>query len=177
MAKNKRKRTRRDDIAIVGMSGRFPGARNVEEFWENLRDGVESILSFSSQELEASGIDPAVLANPAYVPAGSIIEDIDLFDASFFGFSPREAESLDPQQRIFLETAWHALEDAGYNPEAYPGSIGVFAGCAMSSYLDYVQSNPVFMALLGYLQVYIGNEKDYLATRVSYKLNLRGPSF
>ena len=177
MPRNRRKGIKRDDIAIVGMSGRFPGARDVEEFWENLRDGVESILSFSPQELEASGIDPAVLANPAYVPAGSIIEDIDLFDASFFGFSPREAESLDPQQRIFLETAWHALEDAGYNPEAYPGSIGVFAGCAMSSYLDYVQSNPVFMALLGYLQVYIGNEKDYLATRVSYKLNLRGPSF
>jgi acyl transferase domain-containing protein/acyl carrier protein len=177
MSMNSRKRVKRDDIAIIGMSGRFPGARNVDEFWENLRDGVESIVSFSPQELAASGIDSSVAADPAYVSAGSIIEDIDLFDASFFGFSPREAESLDPQQRIFLETAWHALEDAGYNPETYPGSIGVYAGCAMSSYMDYLQRNPGFMALLGYLQVYIGNEKDYLATRVSYKLNLRGPSF
>ena len=127
--------------------------------------------------MTAAGVDPVALANPAYVPAGSVLEDIDLFDAAFFGFSPREAESLDPQQRIFLEAAWHALENAGYNPESYPGLIGVYAGCAMSSYLDHLQSNPAFMALLGYLQVYIGNEKDYLATRVSYKLNLRGPSF
>jgi acyl transferase domain-containing protein/acyl carrier protein len=175
--KRKQKSVRRADIAIIGMSGRFPGARNVDEFWENLRDGVESIISFSPQELAESGVDPSALANPAYVPAGGVIENIDLFDASFFGFPPREAESLDPQQRIFLETAWHALEDAGYNPETYPGLIGVYAGCAMSSYLDHLQSNPTFMALLGYLQIYIGNEKDYLATRVSYKLNLRGPSF
>ena len=177
MEKSKRKRVRRPAIAIIGMSGRFPGARNTDEFWENLRDGVESITSFTPEELAASGVDPSEWANPAYVPAGSVLEDIDLFDASFFGFSPREAESLDPQQRIFLETAWHALEDAGYNPETYPGLIGVYAGCAMSSYLDHLESNPAFMALLGYLQVYIGNEKDYLATRVSYKLNLRGPSF
>jgi acyl transferase domain-containing protein/acyl carrier protein len=175
--KSNRKRFRRRDVAIIGMSGRFPGARNIDEFWENLRDGVESIISFSPEELGAAGVDQSELANPAYVPAGAVIDDIDLFDASFFGFSPREAESLDPQQRIFLETAWHALEDAGYNPETYPGLIGVYAGCAMSSYLDHLESNPAFMALLGYLQVYIGNEKDYLATRVSYKLNLRGPSF
>jgi acyl transferase domain-containing protein/acyl carrier protein len=166
-----------EQIAIIGMSGRFPGARNIDEFWRNLRDGVESISAFSPAELEASGTNPSVFENPAYVPAGSVLEDIDLFDAAFFGFSPREAESLDPQQRIFLETAWHALEDAGYEPESYPGVIGVYAGCSASTYLDHLQSNPDFLALLGYLQVYIGNEKDYLATRVSYKLNLRGPSF
>src|SRR5215471_17756625 len=166
-----------DEVAIIGMCGRFPGATDIDEFWENLRDGVESIVTFSPQELAEAGVDPAVLAHPTYVPAGSVLEDIELFDAPFFGFSPREAESLDPQQRIFLETAWHALEDAGYDPETYPGLIGVYAGSAMSSYLDYLQSNPAFMALLGYLQVYIGNDKDYLTTRVSYKLNLRGPSF
>jgi acyl transferase domain-containing protein/acyl carrier protein len=177
VGKSRRRSVRRGDIAIIGMSGRFPGARNIDEFWENLRDGVESIISFTPQELAASGVDPSVLKNPAYVPAGSVIEDIESFDASFFGFSPREAESLDPQQRIFLETAWHALENAGYNSETYPGLIGVYAGCAMSGYLDHLQSNPAFMGLLGYLQVYIGNEKDYLATRASYKLNLRGPSF
>jgi len=168
---------KREDIAIIGMSGRFPGAPTIDAFWENLRDGVESIRSFSAAELQASGIDPCVLENPAYVPAGSILEDIDLFDAPFFGYSPREAESLDPQQRIFLETAWHALENAGYESENYPGVIGVYAGCAASSYLDHLHNNPEFMALLGYLQVYIGNEKDYLSTRVSYKLNLKGPSF
>jgi len=170
-------RRQRDDIAIIGMSGRFPGARNLDEFWSNVRDGVQSISSFSASELAESGIDASVLENPAYVPAGSVLSDIELFDAAFFGFSPREAESLDPQQRIFLETSWHALEDAGYEPESYPGPIGVYAGCAISSYLDHLHSNPEFLALLGYLQVYIGNEKDYLATRVSYKLNLRGPSF
>ena len=166
-----------DEVAIIGMCGRFPGATDIDEFWENLRDGVESIVTFSPQELAEAGVDPSVLADLTFVPAGSVLEDIDLFDAAFFGFSPREAESLDPQQRIFLEVAWHALENAGYNPETYPGLIGVYAGCAMSSYMDRLQSNPAFMALLGYLQVYIGNEKDYLATRVSYKLNLRGPSF
>ena len=164
-------------VAIIGMSGRFPGAPDVHRFWENLRDGVEFIVSFSPEELAAAKVDPGVLQDPQFVPAGSVIDGVELFDAAFFGFSPREAESLDPQQRIFLETAWHALEDAGYDPESWPGSIGVYAGCAMSTYLAYLQSNPAFMALLGYLQVYIGNDKDYLATRVSYKLNLRGPSF
>jgi acyl transferase domain-containing protein/acyl carrier protein len=165
------------DIAIIGMSGRFPGAPNISQFWKNLRDGVESITRFSEKELAASGVDSSAFENPNFVPAGSVIEDIELFDAPFFGFSPREAESLDPQQRIFLECAWHALEDADHDPETYQGLIGVYGGCAMSSYLDYLQSNPAFMALLGYLQVYIGNDKDYLTTHVSYKLNLKGPSF
>lgn len=167
----------RDDIAIIGMNGRFPGARNLDEFWSNLQDGVESITSFSPSDLEASGVDPLAFENPRFVPAGSVIEDVDLFDAAFFGFSPREAESLDPQQRVFLEVAWHALEDTGYEPASFPGLIGVYGGCAMSTYLHHLQSNPEFMTMLGYLQVYIGNDKDYLTTHVSYKLNLRGPSF
>jgi acyl transferase domain-containing protein/acyl carrier protein len=176
VARNSRGRAR-DDIAIIGMSGRFPGARNLEEFWDNLRNGVESTTRFSPSELEASGVDPSAFENPNFVPVGSVIEDVELFDAAFFGFSPREAESLDPQQRLFLETAWHALEDAGYDPGSFPGLIGVYGGCAMSTYLYHLQSNPEFMALLGYLQVYIGNDKDYLTTHVSYKLDLKGPSF
>ncbi len=173
------RRTSRTDnsLAIIGMSGRFPGAPSVERFWENLRHGVESITPFSRGELQAAGVDPAAFDDPAYVSAGSVLEDVDLFDAPFFGFSPREAESLDPQHRLFLETAWHALEDAGYDPATFPGLVGVYGGCAMSSYLDHLQSNPEFMALLGYLQVHIGNDKDYLTTRVSYKLDLKGPSF
>jgi len=159
------------------MSGRFPGAKNIGEFWDNLRGGVESITQFSRLELEASGVPPSAFDNPDFVPMGSVIADVDLFDAAFFGFSPREAESIDPQQRIFLETAWHALEDAGYDPARFPGLIGVYGGCAMSTYLNHLQSNPDFMALLGYLQVYIGNDKDYLTTHVSYKLDLKGPSF
>ncbi|BCY09671.1 SDR family NAD(P)-dependent oxidoreductase [Actinoplanes sp. L3-i22] len=165
------------DIAIVGMSGRFPGAEDVDEFWANVRDGVESISFFTPDQLAAAGTDPAVLRNPDFVAAGSVLTGIDLFDADFFGYSPREAESLDPQQRLFLETCWHALENAGYDSETYPGLVGVYAGCAMSTYLYLLQSNPEFMALLGYLQVHIGNDKDYLTTHVSYKLDLRGPSF
>jgi acyl transferase domain-containing protein/acyl carrier protein len=164
-------------IAIIGMSGRFPGAPSIERFWENLRYGVESIASFSRADLQAAGVDSLAFDNPAYVPAGSVLEDVELFDAPFFGFSPREAESLDPQHRLFLETAWHALEDAGYDAATFPGLVGVYGGCAMSSYLDHLQANPEFMALLGYLQVHIGNDKDYLTTRVSYKLDLKGPSF
>ena len=146
--RNNRRRAR-DDIAIIGMSGRFPGARNISEFWDNLRNGVESTKPFSRGELEASGVPQSAFDNPDFIPVGSVIEDIDLFDAAFFGFSPREAESIDPQQRIFLETAWHALEDAGYDPESFPGLIGVYGGCAMSTYLQHLQSNPRFMALLG----------------------------
>ena len=104
-----------EEIAVIGLAGRFPGARNVEEFWLNLRNGVDSIHRFTDQELESLGIDPAVLNDPHYVKAKAAIDDPDFFDASFFGFSPREAEIIDPQQRIFLETAWEALENAGYN--------------------------------------------------------------
>src|SRR5215472_15277896 len=155
-----RRKRSREGVAIIGMSCRFPGAANVNEFWKNLCDGVESISYFSTDDLIAAEVDPGVLQSPNFVPAGSVLEDVDLFDASFFGFSPREAESIDPQQRIFLETAWHALEDAGYDPARFPGLIGVYGGCAMSTYLNHLQSNPDFMALLGYLQVYIGNDKD-----------------
>lgn len=112
-----------EGIAIIGMCGRFPGAKNIDDFWQNLRDGVESVSFFSNQQLESSGIDPALLSNPNYIKAKAVVEDIDLFDASFFGFNPKEAEITDPQHRLFLEYAWSALEGAGYNSENYEGSI------------------------------------------------------
>ncbi len=165
------------EIAIVGMTGRFPGARNIDELWQKLRDAEECITFFSDQELLASGVDPALLNAPNYVKASGILEDIENFDTSFFEFNPREAEILDPQHRIFLECAWEALEYAGYNPEAYAGLIGVYAGIGTNTYfLSNISSNHDLMESLGSFQIMLGNDKDFLPTRVSYKLNLRGPS-
>jgi amino acid adenylation domain-containing protein/non-ribosomal peptide synthase protein (TIGR01720 family) len=168
---------RGEDIAIVGMAGRFPGAKNVAEFWRNLRDGVESISFFTDEELYASGLDGAMLSHPNYVRAAGVLDDIELFAAPFFGINPREAEVLDPQHRLFLECAWEALEDAGYNAETYEGRIGVYAGAGMNTYLLYnLYSNREVIRAVGDFQAMIGNDKDFLPTRVSYKLNLRGPS-
>lgn len=164
------------EIAIVGMSLRFPGARNVDQFWSTLRNGVEAISFFTDDELLRSGAEPAALSNPSYVKARGIIEDIDLFDAPFFGFTPREAEILDPQQRVFLECAWECLEDGGYDSRKYQGLIGVFAGVSMSTYLLNLYTNEEILDSMGPYQLALGNEKDYLATRVSYKLGLDGPS-
>ncbi|MDF5727328.1 MAG: amino acid adenylation domain-containing protein [Rhizonema sp. PD38] len=169
------------NIAIIGMSGRFPGAKDIEAFWQNLRDGVESISFFSDEELSQS--DPTLLSNQNYVKANAVLPNIEKFDASFFGYSIKEAEIMDPQQRIFLECAWEALESAGYNPETYQGSIGVYAGSGMNTYLinnvhpnQGFSSNRTFLASASDLQVRLSNGNDYLPTRVSYKLNLTGPS-
>src|SRR5882672_2674666 len=121
-------------IAVIGMAGRFPGAA-VAELWRNVREGVESIRRFSNAELAAEGIPAALLADPRYIPAKGVLDDVETFDAEFFGFPPREAELLDPQQRIFLECAWQACESAGYDPQAYAGRIGVYAGTGYSSYM------------------------------------------
>ena len=164
------------EIAIVGMAGRFPQARTTEAFWQNIRDGVEAISFFSDQELSASGIDPGVFNHPDYVKAYGALEDIEWFDAPFFGFSPREAATLDPQQRLFLECPWEALENAGYDSESYPGRIGVYAGAGRSGYLLRLLSNPDLVNSVGENQIVMGNEKDFLSTRTSYKLNLNGPS-
>jgi acyl transferase domain-containing protein/acyl carrier protein len=164
------------DIAIVGMAGRFPGARNLREFWRNLRDGVESISFFSREEVLAAGVDPALADEPDYVRACGVLEGIDLFDAPFFGYTPREAEGIDPQQRLFLECCRHALEDAGCDPEQHDGITGVYGGCGMSTYYFQLYRNPEFVAQTGHFQLLIGNDKDYLSTRTSYKLNLKGPS-
>jgi acyl transferase domain-containing protein/acyl carrier protein len=165
-----------EGVAIIGMDGRFPGARNLMEFWRNLRDGIESISFFTPEELECASVDRGRWNRPDFVRAGGVLEGIEDFDASFFGFNPRDAELLDPQQRIFLECAWHALEDAGYNPDSYPGSIGVYAGSVLSSYLFNVLSPQELHAPLENFQAFTGNDKDHLSTRTSYKLNLKGPS-
>jgi len=161
------------DIAIIGMSCRFPGAKDIEAFWQNLRDGVESISFFSDEEL--SGI--ATLSQPNYVKAGAVLSDIELFDAAFFDFNPREAELTEPQHRIFLECAWEALEGAGYVAQTDEIPIGVYAGTGMNTYLlNNLYPNRDSSDLGGVFSLVIGNDKDFLPTRVSYKLNLKGPS-
>ena len=163
-------------VAIVGLSGRFPGARDVGQFWRNILDGVESITPLSDADLLASGIDPALIRNPRYVKAARLLEDADLFDASFFGFTRREAEILDPQHRQFFECAWEALEDAGYCADTFEGQVGVFAGSTVSTYQGAADHAAHARDALETLQVLLGNDKDYLATQLSYRLNLTGPS-
>ncbi|MEH2333112.1 type I polyketide synthase, partial [Nostoc sp.] len=167
----------KDEIAIIGMAGRFPGANKVDSFWQNLRDGIESISFFTDEELISAGVDSTSLNDPNYVKASGVLENIELFDASFFGFSPREAEITDPQHRLFMECVWSALENAGYNSETYSGQIGLFAGVAASYYLlSNLYPNRELMESVDSFQTLIGNDKDFLPTQVSYKLNLKGPS-
>jgi len=168
---------RPSDIAIIGMSGRFPQAPTISVFWRNLCDAREAVSFLSDSQLLAAGVDPTALADPRYVKAAASIDGVDLFDASFFGFNPREAEILDPQHRLFLQSAWHALESAGYVPDRFPGLIGLFAGAGFHSYLlAALRSNPRSISTVGAFQTLISNDTDFLPTRVSYKLNLRGPS-
>jgi acyl transferase domain-containing protein/acetylornithine/succinyldiaminopimelate/putrescine aminotransferase len=164
------------------MAGRFPGARTVAEFWRNQLNGIESISRFGVAELEVENARDLLL-NPDYVPSRSVLDDVDLFDAEFFGIYPREAELMDPQQRLFLECCWQTLEDAGYDPYAFPGSIGVYAGSSPSTYfLSHLCTQPGFIQKftseyqIGSYTEMVGNSLDFLATRVSYLLNLRGPS-
>lgn len=165
------------EIAIVGMSGRFPGAENIHAFWQNLRNGVESISFFSDEELLAEGIDNETLKHPNYVKAKGVLENIELFDAPFFGFTPREAQIMDPQHRLFLQCAWEALENAGYDAEKYAGAIGVYASVSMNYYLqNNLYSNRELLEKVGELQKVLSSDKDFLSTRVSYKMNLKGPA-
>ena len=157
-------------VAVIGMAGRFPGAANPDEFWQNLIEGKDCITRFESR----TGED-----GREYVGARSMIERPDLFDASFFGIYPKEAELMDPQHRIFLECAWEAIEHAGYDPGAYPGMIGVYAGLGLNTYLLHNLGKAKELARnyqVGEYQTMLGNDKDFLPVRVSYKLNLRGPS-
>src|SRR5690242_8791649 len=165
-----------DAVAIIGMTGRFPDAGDVEQYWRNLCEGRESIKFFSDEELASFGIKTATLNHPNYVKAGTVLDGLDLFDAPFFNFSPREAELMDPQHRLFLECAWEVFEDAGYDPERIAGRVGVYAGAGIDAYmLRYLYRRSLFDSPSAN-KIVIGNDKDYLATRVSYKLNLRGPS-
>ncbi|PSB08434.1 polyketide synthase, partial [Pleurocapsa sp. CCALA 161] len=176
------------EIAVIGMSCRFPGADNIEQFWQNLQNGVSSISFFSEEDIRESGIDPKVLQNPNYVMASPIISNTEHFDANFFGCSAKEAELMDPQQRLMLECAWESLEDAGYNPLTYSGAIGIYAGASMNTYLlnniypnrhrldSHDDLRQISLDSMGGFQMMVDNDKDYLTTKVSYKLNLRGPS-
>ena len=166
----------RDAIAVVGISGRFPGASNPEQLWRNLCNSVESISHFTPEEL-GPGIDESLRNDPSYIRTRGLIEGADLFDAAFFGIGPIEARVIDPQQRVFLELAHHALEDAGYDPERYHGRIGVFAGSGDNHYYTTnLLTHPDILALAGKLAVEYGNEKDYIALRAAYLLDLRGPA-
>ena len=166
-------------IAIVGMAGHFPGARNVDEFWSMLAAGRDATRWLSVDELLAAGERMSAIQDPNYVRATMQLPDMEMFDADFFGFTPREAAILDPQHRHFIECCWEALEDAGRAPpEAFEGSIGVFGGCGMQAYMAYnLLTNPELVEQIGmFLLRHTGNDKDFLTTRVSYLLNLQGPS-
>ncbi|MEM7116112.1 MAG: amino acid adenylation domain-containing protein [Chloroflexota bacterium] len=173
-----------NSIAVVGMAGRFPKARNLDQFWQNLVSGVESIHTLTDEQLEGVELEfEKAKTDPDYVRARGMLDDIDLFDAKFFGLTPREARALDPQQRIWLETAWTALENAGYTPEKYDGAIGVYAGAYYNGYLFYnlledraaIEQLVRFRSLDAFLNI-ISNDKDYLPTRTSFLFNLKGPS-
>lgn len=165
------------DIAIIGMAGRFPRARDIHEFWENLRAGVECSTKITAEDLRSAGVDPVLLNAPGYVSEVFALDDAEHFDAEFFGFSPREAEYLDPQHRILLETAATALDHAGYDPDRYEGLIGVFAGVGRNSYfLNALARRPELFETAGEYHALIGSERDFPTTHVSYRLNLRGPS-
>ena len=167
-----------EGIAIIGATGRFPGAGSVEEFWANLSAGRETISFFTDEELAASGQDVEALKRGGnYVPARGVLKDSDHFDAAFFGIHPNEAEVMDPQQRLFLEGCWEALERAGYVPGQIAGSVAVYAGATFNTYyLHALHHRRDLIELMGREQVMLGNEKDYIATRVAYKLNLKGPA-
>ena len=170
-------------IAVIGMAGRFPGADSVSQFWDNLCLGQESVTTLSEEELTAAGVSAKTLDDPAYVRRAALLNGIDEFDADYFGMNPYTARMMDPQQRLFLQTAWHALEDSGYDPAAYDGAIGVFASSTASGYLmDNLLSHRETKTLVGegitveMFNLVLLNDKDYLATRTSHELNLRGPS-
>jgi polyketide synthase PksJ len=165
------------DIAVIGMAGRFPGARNTDEFWEILKNGEEPIIFFSEEELKGYGISPELLKMPNYIKAKPMVDDIEYFDAYFFGFTPREAEKINPQLRLLLECAWFALEEAGYDPDRYDGAIGCFAGGTN----NFVWQGRLLFSADGSTSDFFHTlhltDKDHLSTFISYKLNLRGPSF
>ncbi len=170
-----------DGVAIIGMACRFPGAKNVAQFWENLKQGIDSITHFSDQDLAASNINPTIANHPDYVRAGGILDEVTDFDAEFFGINANEAIMMDPQHRIMLECAWEAFENAGYIPNRIDGAVGVYAGSRISEYLLFNQRPPDLIglteeSLITNFQRLVGNDKDYLATRISFKLNLTGPS-
>jgi phthiocerol/phenolphthiocerol synthesis type-I polyketide synthase E len=164
------------EIAIIGMSGRFPGAPNIAAFWDVIRNGAECIRTFTRDELRAAGIPARVIDDPDYVPRRGVIDGIEEFDAELFGVTRAEAELMDPQHRLFLECAWEALEDAGCDPSRTRQPIGVYAGALSSQYLGHLFTSGYPIAQLRSPHAVLGNESDHLATRTAYKLDLRGPA-
>jgi amino acid adenylation domain-containing protein len=164
------------EIAVIGMAGRFPGAKNIPEFWDNLKNGVESITFYSDEELKKMGVEDTLIENQNYVKAGGVIQDTDYFDASFFSYLPAEAEIMDPQMRFFHECSWEALEDAGYDPDTYKGLIGLYAGATPSFQWEGLAILSGRVAQMGAFTSMSLMNKEYLTTKISYKLNLRGPS-
>jgi acyl transferase domain-containing protein len=165
------------EVAVIGMAGRFPQADDLDAFWRSLRDGVELIRTFSPDEQRASGAPEALLADPAFVPRFGALNDVQTFDAGFFGYAPREAEALEPAHRLFLECCWEALENAGVDPARAGGSVGVFGGAGQPYYTDeHVRGNPELAAALGEFQLGVASSKDFFANRAAYKLDLRGPA-
>lgn len=165
-----------EPIAVIAMSGRFPGAADVEQFWRNLCEGRDGITAFTDAELDPS-IPASLRGDSCYVKARGVIDQVEWFDAEFFGISPREAELMDPQQRIFLELCWEALERGGYPPDATGMPVGVFAGMYNASYFQrHLLHRPDLIEKLGEFQVMLANEKDYITTRVAHRLNLTGPA-
>ncbi len=166
-----------DDIAVIAMDGRFPEASGIEQFWKNLCQGRESVSFFSDQELLESGVDPEMINHPDYVKAGAVLDDIYDFDAPFFGISPRNAELMDPQQRLFLQCCWAVLEKAGYNGGDWGEGVGVFAGVGPDNYYrNNIMANREVFRSAGSLQPLLGNDRNFLSTMVSYRMDLRGPS-
>ncbi|MEL6681095.1 MAG: type I polyketide synthase, partial [Pseudomonadota bacterium] len=166
------------DIAIVGMAAHLPGSDTVQAYWDNLRNGIESIRHYSAEELLTAGEAAHRLNRPDYVPAAAPLSGYQNFDTEFFGLSAKEAAIMDPQHRRFLEVSWEALENAGHMPENSDGPIGVFAGCGMGSYFYFnICSNPKLVDNVGmFLLRHTGNDKDFLSTRLSHILDLKGPS-
>ena len=165
------------DIAVIGMAGRFSGVSNLEEFWDTISSGTEKISYYTKEELIEKGVDKDLIENKDYVLANGNIDSADKFDSAFFGITPKEADFMDPQHRVFLETCYAGLENAGYTSENFTGEIGVFAGCGMNNYLlRNLFQHPRSLRSIGEFQTIINNNSDYLTTRVSYKLNLTGPS-
>jgi acyl transferase domain-containing protein len=166
------------DIAIVGLSCRVPGARTYADFWRNLLDGTSGIRAYGEEDLRTAGVSDRELQRPNYVRSGAPLDDMEMFDGDFFGFSPRESDILDPQHRHFIECAWEALEDAGHRPDSFDGQIGVFGGSGHNAYLPYnLLTNPELVRSVGFFLLrHTGNDKDFLTTRVSHLLNLTGPS-
>jgi len=164
------------DIAIIGYHGRFPGADHPQAFWRNVRDGVDCLRRFTDEELQAHGVSARDLNDPNYVRVGAVLHDVEGFDAAFFGMTGRDAELMDPQQRLFLEVCWAALEHAGYDPSGTGQRVGIFAGARTNTYLFQLVAHPDLVESIGAFHLGLGNDLAFMVARVSHCLNLTGPS-